>query len=507
MPTEYPDQTKKGYTVMNQSIKIDQTIFRAYDIRGKVGEQLSEEIVELIGKGFGTYVIRSGGERVAVGRDNRDSSAGYRDALACGLQSSGCDVVDIGLSTSPLLYFSVIEWEFDAGIIVTGSHLEPIYNGLKLVGRRAYPIASDEIRLIRDIILRHDFEIDGGSFSTLDPIPRYLERIQQPFKLARPLKVVVDAGNGVPGVLAPHVFRNLGCDVIELYCDLDSTFPNHLPDPEKEENLRELRRSVLENVADIGIAFDGDGDRIGVIDELGIYRETDLIIILLARDYLSRHPGEKILFDVKSSQNVIDDIAKHGGNPILWKTGHSLIKQKMRDDYINFGAEFSGHIFAFEDYYPVDDAFVAASRVLSVLAAHDIPLSQHWNELPELYATPLIELPCEDAEAKFEAVSQVVSATSQEYDVITIDGARVSFEHGWVVIRASNTSENLTVRCEADSLQNLIGIAETAKRILLNRSGVDVGPLEREIFKLERLIKILDMRGSVLASVLRSWLP
>ena len=467
---------------MSSSTTINPQIFRAYDIRGLAEKEL-KDAAEVIGKAIGTYFIRTGARKIAVGRDNRESSEDLKNRLVRGLTAAGCDVVDIGLSTSPLLYFTVIDRELGGGVNVTGSHLPPINNGFKIVGRDAYPVATEGIETIRDIALSGDFESGQGSTSEYDPKPGYLERVNKPFKLARKLKVVVDTGNGVAGLLAPQVIENLGCEVIALYRDLDATFPHHLPNPEKDENVKDLRVKVLEVHADVGLAFDGDGDRLGVLDEKGIHRAMDFITILLARDYLTRHPGERVLFDVKSSQNVIDDIKAHGGVPVMYKTGHSLIKQKMRDDNIELGAEYSGHIFDFEDYLPFDDASFAGSRVLSILAAQDIPLSAHWATLPTLYASSLIEVHCAD-EAKFDVIEKIVATTSARYEVNTIDGARVAFEHGWAVVRASNTSPNLTIRFEADSPANLLEIANRIRSILSQFPSVNLVALDNEINRL-----------------------
>lgn len=450
-------------------------IFRAYDIRGKA--DLLIDISETIGKAIGSYFIRQGGKKLVVGRDNRKSSTTITENFVRGLMSSGCEIIDIGLSSSPLLYFTVIEWGMDGGVNITGSHLPPTENGFKIVGKGAYPIATAEIQKISEIALNKDFATGVGKYSQGSSVSSYLERIQKPIKLNRPLKVVIDCGNAITGLFAPTVFKNLGCEVVELFCQLDDNFPNHLPDPEKAENVADLKRKVVELKADIGLAFDGDGDRLGIIDETGTYRETDFTLILLARDYLTRHPGEKILFDVKSSQNVIEEIRKAGGIPTLWKTGHSLIKQKMRDDNILLGAEFSGHIFAFEDFYPIDDALYAGSKVLQILSFTNKSLSSNWENMTKRYPTHLIELPCSD-EKKFEVIQSITDETSIKHDVITVDGARIQFEHGWAVIRASNTSANLTVRFEGESQKSLVEIIKYMEQLLEKYPVVDIKSLQ-----------------------------
>ena len=454
---------------------LPKNIFRAYDIRGKA--DLLGEYAEIIGKAVGTYFVRKGQNKLVIGRDNRKSSKDLKENFVRGLLSCGCEVMDIGLSSSPLLYFTVINNMMDGGINVTGSHLPPTENGFKIVGEKAYPIATLEIEKIRDIALNSDFATGNGKYYEGNSVESYFKNIRNPIQLNRSLKIVIDCGNGITGLFAPKVFKNLGCKVIELYCNLDDSFPNHLPDPEKEENILDLKKKVIENKADVGLAFDGDGDRLGVVDETGTYRETDFVLILLARDYLSRHPGDKILFDVKSSQNVIDDIRASGGIPTLWKTGHSLIKQKMREEGILLGAEFSGHIFAFEDYYPFDDALYAGSKLLNILSSSKEPLSTHWNGLTRRYPTHLIELPCSD-EKKFDIIQNIVDQVSSKYDVITIDGARITFEHGWTVIRASNTSPNLTVRFEADSPEYLSEIIRRVEKLLIAYHEIDIKPLQ-----------------------------
>jgi phosphomannomutase / phosphoglucomutase len=441
------------------SAHLNPEIFRAYDIRGIVGVDIVPETAEVIGRAAGSFLQQRESKRIIVGMDNRPSSETLKEALIAGLRSTGCDVIDIGLATSPVLYQAVIETGAAGGIAVTASHNPKEYNGFKIVGQQAFPVAADDMFRLRDVALGGQFLQGAGSLSTFDPMAHYLDKIRSNVHLERRIKLVLDTGNGVGGKFAPPLLKSLGCEVIELYCELDGSFPNHIPNPEHEANVLDLERKVVEAGAEIGLAMDGDGDRLGVIDENGGYRESDYTIILLARDFLSRHPGATVLTDVKSSLNVLDDIRSHGGVPLLYKTGHSLIKQKMRTDNIMLGGEMSGHLYVFENYYPFDDALFAAAKVLEVLSRDRVPFSQHFAGLPKLYATRMIEIPCADA-AKFAAIRKLVRLFAEKYEVNEIDGARITFPEGWAVIRASNTTPILTFRAEARTPQDLAAIKQ-----------------------------------------------
>ena len=431
-------------------------VFRKYDIRGDADKDITEELVSQIGMAFGAYLrqMYSVMPVVAVGRDNRASSPRLHSAVCQGLLDSGCDVIDIGLSTTPLLCYAIVDWRLDGGINITGSHNPPSQNGLKLEARNAYPVAEHDIQYIRKIVENNLFARGSGKFSKGDPAEDYICRLERLVHIDRPLRVVVDAGNGVSGLLAPRLLQRLGCETIPLFCDPDDRFPNHWPNPEDPKNMCHLQKMVVDEKADVGFAFDGDGDRLGVVNEKGGLFNADNLIILLARDLLKRHPSERILIDVKSSQNVIEDIYNHGGEPILWKTGHSLIRRKMIAEDILLAGEFSGHIFPAEDYYPISDALLAAVRIMQVISGENRPLSGLLNDLKPLYSTGLIELACPD-NYKFDVVERVKKSLARHYDVITVDGVHVSFPHGWALIRASNTSESLTLRFEADSRHRL----------------------------------------------------
>jgi len=440
--------------------KINPLMFRAYDIRGIVGNDLTEEAAAIIGKGIGSYVQKKWGNRVVVGRDNRPSSERLKNILAESLCATGCEVIDIGLSTSPMLYAAVIEKKMDAGVNITASHNPATYNGFKIVGKDAYPVGGQDIKDLLELTLSESFLSGQGHISSINFLEDYLNTLQGKINLSRRLKVAVDTGNGVAGIVMPQLLRNIGCDVIEVCTELDGTFPNHTPNPEDEENLTELKKRVIDSGADLGLGVDGDGDRLGLVNEKGEYLEADYIIMLLARDFLSRHPGEKILIDVKTSQNTIDYISKQGGIPTMWKTGHSLVKQKMREDHILLGGELSGHMFVFENYLPFDDAAYAAIKMIEFLSKSKTAVSEYFVDLPKLFSTRLVEIKCDDA-IKFDVVEKVKNDfLTKNYEAITIDGIRVKLENGWALVRASNTSGTLTLRFEAKTQDDLAKIQE-----------------------------------------------
>ena len=423
-------------------------IFRAYDVRGRVGPDLNGQVFEQVGRAYATLIRRRGGRRIAVGQDNRTSSRDLAAGFIAGVRAAGVDVVDIGLVTTPILYFATAHWRLDGGANITGSHNPVEYNGVKMVHPGAAPLTEDEIQWLREAIERGDYDTGAGALEPRDPRADYFETVTRLVKLAAPLKVVIDAGNGVAGLYAPELLRRIGCEVIELFCESDGSFPNHLPDPEEAANVVDLQREVLARGADLGVAYDGDADRVGIVDERGHRYEADLILALLARDLLSRHPGAKVVFDVKCSQMLVDDIKKHGGVPVMWKTGHSHLKRKMREDGILLGGEVSGHMFFAENYYGVDDGLLASCKMLEIIARHPGTASELFSSLPRLHATPELKAPCPDEE-KFRVVDELVRELKQRYETIDIDGARVLFPGGWGLVRASNTNPYLTLRFEA----------------------------------------------------------
>lgn len=452
---------------------INPHMFRAYDIRGLAGTDLTPDVTRLIGQAWGTWLRRRGGSSMVVGGDLRPHTPGLKGAFIEGALASGCDVTDIGDATSPLMYFATIHKKTSGGVNITASHNPVEYNGIKMVEVDALPIAEEEIREVRDLALAGDFETGSGALTTWDPRPEYYARIASLVNVARPMKVVVDTGNGVAGLFVPEMLRKLGCEVVELYTEPDSTFPNHLPDPEDPANMADLMKLVPEVGAEVGLAWDGDGDRLGVCDENGFRWDADFINILLARDLLTRHPGATVLLDVKSSLNTLADVRNHGGNPQLGKTGHSFMKRRMKADGILLGGELSGHIFLGENYYPVDDALIAAGRVLSILSRSDKPLSGQFSALPPLYATHLIQLHCPD-DQKFGVVAALRDQLAASYPVIDIDGARADFGDGWALVRNSNTSPALTIRCEARTPQRLDEIYTIMHDLLAAQPSVNM---------------------------------
>ncbi|PYM87440.1 MAG: phosphomannomutase, partial [Candidatus Rokuibacteriota bacterium] len=377
---------------------------------------------------------------MAVGQDNRESSAGLKAGFVEGARAAGLDIVDIGIVTTPILYFATAHWKLDGGANITGSHNPVEYNGVKMVHPGAAPLTEQEIQGLRETIERGAFATGAGGLTTRNPRDDYFDTIAKIVRLERPLKVVADAGNGIAGVYGPPLLRRLGCEVIELHCESDGRFPNHLPDPEDPENVVDLQQKVVETGADLGLAWDGDADRVGVIDERGRRHEADLILVLLARDLLTRHPGAKVVFDVKSSQVLVDEVRKHGGVPVMWKTGHSHLKRKMREDRILLGGEVSGHMFFAEGYYGVDDGILAACKVAEIAARDEGPVSKMFDSVPHLHATPELKAPCPDGE-KFKVIEELARDLKARFETIDIDGARVLFPGGgWGLVRASNTN-------------------------------------------------------------------
>ena len=424
-------------------------VFRAYDVRGLVGSDITPDVFRLVGSAYGTLIRRNGGRRIAVGQDNRQSSDALKAGFVEGVLATGLDVVDIGLVPTPILYFATAHWKLDGGATVTGSHNPIEYNGVKMVHPGAAPLTEEEIQRLRGLAERKDFERGRGTLAARSPREDYFATVSRLVNPARRLKVVVDAGNGVAGLYGPDLLRRIGCEVVELHCESDGSFPNHLPDPEDPENVVDLQARVVEVCADLGVAYDGDADRVGIIDERGARHEADLILILLARDMLARHPGAKVVFDVKSSQSLVEDIRAHGGTPVMWKTGHSHLKRKMREDGILLGGEVSGHMFFAEDYYGVDDGILASCKVIEIAARAAEPVSRLFASVPHLRATPELKAPCPDAE-KFRIIEEIARDLKRRYETIDIDGARVLFPGGgWGLVRASNTNPYLTLRFEA----------------------------------------------------------
>ena len=436
-------------------MQVNPLMFREYDIRGKVDDDLTVEVAEAIGRAYGTMVKRAGGRKVVSGRDGRLSGPKLQEALIRGILATGVDVVNIGVTPTPVMYFSLFNLEgIDGGIQVTGSHNPPEFNGFKIcVGKET--IHGPKIQELRRLIETENFESGEGKEEHLDILPTYLKFLQENIKLSRPLKVVLDCGNGVTALTAPKAFSAQGCEVVSLYCEVDGTFPNHFPDPVVEKNIVDLKRRVVEEGAAFGVGYDGDGDRIGVVDDQGNVLWGDQLMILFAGEILKAHPGATIIGEVKCSQVMYDEIAKLGGRPIMWKTGHSLIKNKMKEEKALLAGEMSGHIFFADRYFGFDDAVYASLRLAEIVAASEVPLSRMLQGLPKMVSTPEIRVECPD-EKKFEIVSRLTERLKKEgYKVIDIDGARVIFEDGWGLVRASNTQPVLVLRFEAKDEKRL----------------------------------------------------
>ncbi len=456
-------------------------IFREYDIRGIVGEHLTDETVTVLGRAIGTFFQRNGARTIAIGFDARKSSPGFCDLLTRGFNESGLNVVLIGMVPTPVLYHTVYTKEVDGGVMITGSHNPPDHNGFKICLGKSTLFGS-QIQEIKDIALRGEFATGAGTVESIEVLDDYCRDIVSKVEMGqaetRPvgrvsdgeadfpqsredakkkLKVVVDAGNGMGGVTAVPVYEALGVELIKLFIEPDSNFPNHHPDPTVTENLQDTIRAVREHKADIGIALDGDGDRIGVIDETGRIIWGDELMILLSRSILESKPGATIIAEVKCSQTLFDDIEKHGGKPVMWKAGHSLIKAKMKETGAALAGEMSGHIFFADRFYGFDDATYAGARVLEILSKTDKPLSELLADIPPTFSTPELRVDCSD-ERKFEIVARIAEHFSATNEVITIDGARILFEHGWGLVRASNTQAILVLRFEADSAEHLNAI-------------------------------------------------
>jgi phosphomannomutase len=520
--------------------KINPLIFRAYDIRGiamstsEVDKQrnppeldLTPKTANLIGRGTATYLKRAYGVRnMLVGRDNRLHSENLHEAFIQGVLATGVDVTDVGLSTSPLIYYGVCKFGFDSGVNITASHNPKQYNGIKIVGQNAHSICGDELQKILKIIENDDFEtaidktntnkkphtsqktfnnktstdsntatpartrtntsngtaksitttttIAGATINTAplttatttsailtkktDNFQTYLADIASRVKIARKMKVVVDAGNGTAGIFAPDLIKAIGCEVIPLYCEPDGNFPNHEANPEEEKNMKDLSEAVLRHHADLGIGFDGDGDRVGIVDEKGRHYSADYLLILLARELLENRPKSQIVFDVKVSRILIDEITRLGGVPVMSRTGHSFIETRMHELNAPLAGEISGHLFFgkdFYNYYGFDDATFAACKIVEIISKSNKTFSAHFNDLPKMATTPEFKAHCPD-DRKFEIVKDLTSHFKQLYDCVTIDGVRVNFDDkSWGAVRCSNTSPNLTLRFEAPNQKRL----------------------------------------------------
>jgi phosphomannomutase/phosphoglucomutase len=440
-------------------------IFKAYDIRGIVGRTLTAPIVRFVGQALGTLARERGRDAIAIGRDGRLSGPELAAALADGIRATGTNVIDLGMVVTPMTYFASHELGTGCSTMVTGSHNPPDYNGLKMVIDGS-TLSGTDIQALRERIERRDFASGSGSYQAHDIVPAYLERIAGDVKLARPLRIAVDAGNGVAGAFAPELFRRMGCAVEAMFCEVDGTFPNHHPDPSQPKNLVDLIARLKRGDLDLGLAFDGDGDRLGVVTVEGHVIYPDRQLMLYAADVLSRVPGATIIYDVKSTRNLGPWIARHGGKPMLWKTGHSLIKARMKEVGAALAGEMSGHTFFGERWYGFDDGLYTGARLLEIVSRSENP-SAVLNALPDARSTPELNLACAEGEqhalvAKLQETADFPGAT----DVIRIDGLRVEYPDGFGLARASNTTPVVVLRFEADDDAALSRIQGEFRRVL-----------------------------------------
>lgn len=443
---------------------ITPTIFRAYDIRGVVDEDLTEAAAGLIGRALAAQVLDAGLTRIAVGRDGRLSGPRLQNALMEGLAAAGCEVVDVGQVPTPVLYFATHHLDTGCGVVVTGSHNPPNYNGLKMVVAGTTLAESAIQKLRRDI---ENDRLPGGAGTRVseEVLPAYQQRITGDIKLARPLKVVVDCGNGVTGDLAPALLRELGCEVVELFTEVDGNFPNHHPDPSKPENLVDLIATVAESGADLGLAFDGDGDRVGVVTPAGEVIWPDRLMMLFARDLLQRNPGATILYDVKCTRHLPQVIEQAGGNPVMCRTGHSLVKAEMKAREAALAGEMSGHIFFGERWYGFDDGLYGASRLLEIISKDARPVQAIFDELPNALNTPELHIEMAEGEPHAMIPDLVKAADFAEASVSTLDGLRVDFADGFGLARASNTTPVMVLRFEGDDAAALERIVSEFRQL------------------------------------------
>ncbi len=447
---------------------IDPSIFRAYDIRGIVNKNLTEDSVFAIGHAIGIMAKEKGEKRIAMGRDGRLSGSFLSAALSKGMLAAGCDVIDLGLVPTPLLYYSTYVLDTRSGVMLTGSHNPPEYNGLKIM-IAGETLAEEGIQNLYRLA-KNPLSISGvkpGELSQLDIVERYTSHVVNDAQLARPLKIVIDCGNGVAGKIAPDLFRRMGCEVHELFCEVDGNFPNHHPDPSQIENMQDLIRVVRETKSDVGLAFDGDGDRLGMVTSEGEIVWPDRQLMLFAKALLAERPGAKIIYDVKCTYHLEKIIREAGGEPIMWKTGHSLIKSKLAETQAALAGEMSGHIFFKDRWYGFDDAIYSGARLLQILAAQETDSHTLFNTIPNSVNTPELKVYVSDEE-KFLLMQQLIAnANFAAAQLLTIDGMRVNFADGWGLVRPSNTTPCLVLRFEAETTAVLEKIKNLFRENLL----------------------------------------
>ena len=433
-------------------MKINKYIFREYDIRGKVSDDFPPEVVENLGKAFGTFISRSGGQEITLSGDVRLTTPSLIESFKTGVLSTGVDVINIGILPTPANYFSMFKLDVAGAVQITGSHNPPEFNGFKM-SRNKKSVFGDSIQDLRSIIEKEDYETGEGDEAPYKIINDYRKMISEKISIERPLRVVMDCGNAAAAICAPDIFKNFNIELTELYCDVDGAFPNHHPDPTVKENLTDLIKLMKTGNYDVGIAFDGDADRVGVVDETGEVIWADQLMALFLPELVN--PGDEILYDVKCSKALEEEIIKYQGKPVMWKTGHSLVKQKMVELNCKFGGEMSGHIFFADDYYGYDDAIYVAARLLQTLSRSKKTLSELRSELPKYFSTPEIRLEANSDEEKFMISKKAVDYFTANFDCSTVDGVRINFEDGWGLVRASNTQPVIVCRFEATSEERM----------------------------------------------------
>lgn len=439
-------------------------IFREYDIRGIAGQDITDQDVVSIGKAYGTLLKRQGRKTVSIGRDCRQTSGAYAQLFIKGINAAGCDVIDIGTCPTPVLYFSIQHLALDGGAMVTASHNPPEYNGFKLMSGTD-SIHGSGLQDIRKIIDDREFATGSGTVTQTDVMSPYMDYIVENTAIKKQIRIGIDAGNGTGGLTALPVLKRLGCEILDIYCDPDGTFPNHEADPTQKKNLVDLIQLVKENNLDLGVGYDGDADRIGVVDKNGEVIYGDQLMVIYAREILKRNPGATFISEVKCSMVMYDDIRKHGGNAIMWRTGHSLIKKKMKEENAALAGEMSGHMFFKDRYLGYDDALYATCRLLEIMADTGKGVDELICDLPRTYTTPEIRVECPD-NIKFDVVEKIVAHFKARQDIIDIDGLRALYDDGWGLVRASNTQPALVLRFEALSENRLAEIRNDIESVL-----------------------------------------
>ena len=430
--------------------QVNKYIFREYDIRGNVSEDFPEHVVSKLGKAFGTFVNRAGGREVAISGDIRLTTPMLMNQFKAGVLSTGIDVINIGIVPTPVNYFSMFHLGVFSAVQITGSHNPPEFNGFKLSMNKK-PVFGDDIQTLYHLIEKMDFDQGEGTEARFKILDVYDDMIRKKINIKKPLKIVMDCGNAAAAINAPNLFESLGLEIKELYCEPDGTFPNHHPDPSVEDNLIDVISLMKTGNYDVGLAFDGDADRVGVVDDKGEILWADQLMSIFLPTVIN--DGDDVLFDVKCSQSLEEMISHYGGNPIMWKTGHSLIKQKMSEIGCKFGGEMSGHIFFADDYFGYDDALYVAARLLELLSKSDKMLSELRLDIPVYYATPEMRLEAKNDEEKFIITKKAIEYFTINYDCITVDGVRIKFGDGWGLVRSSNTQPVIVCRVEANSIQ------------------------------------------------------